>query len=78
VTVPGAGSLELAGKGVATEDAAAPAAGPLSLPVKPTGKTAKKLKKIGKAKVSVSVTFTPTGGTANTLTHTVKLKRKHG
>jgi Tol biopolymer transport system component len=74
VDVPGAGELDLEGKGVkpATKDASGE--GTVNLPVKPKGKTAGKLEDEGKAKVSVEVTFTPTGGDANTQSKTVKLK----
>ena len=37
------------------------ASGPFQLPLKPKGKTAKTLKKKGKAKVKVFITFTPAG-----------------
>ena len=48
----------------------------VTLKVKATGKANKKLKKKGKAKVGAEVTFTPTGGEANTQTTKVKLKKK--
>jgi hypothetical protein len=74
VDVPGAGELKLEGKGVkpATKDAAGE--GTTNLPVKPKGKTAEKLEDEGKAKVSVEVTFTPTGGDPKSQTKAVKLK----
>jgi len=51
--------------------------GPWSLPVKPKGKPAKALKKKGKAKLNVFVTFTPAGvaGVANTDKRTLKLSK---
>jgi hypothetical protein len=46
------------------------------LSVRPTAKTKRKLARKGKAKVKISVTFAPDGGTANTASTTVKLVRK--
>ncbi|HEX3239324.1 MAG TPA: hypothetical protein VHR18_04215 [Solirubrobacterales bacterium] len=46
----------------------AKAAGKLKLAVKPTTKTAKILTEAGKAKVTVKVTFTPSGGEPRTRT----------
>ena len=53
------------------------ASGPFSLPVKPKGKPAKALKKKGKAKLNVFVTFTPAGvaGVANPDKRTLKLSK---
>ncbi len=83
VTVPGAGDLTLTGpKVVAQRPARGPASRPVTGPgvvdlaVKPNAKTKKKLKRTGKVKVKVAITFTPTGGTANVQTKTIKLKRK--
>ena len=76
VTVPGAGSLELIGQDVGQQAASASAPGDVALKVKPTGKLKKKLKKNGKAKTSVTVSFTPTAGAASTQDVTVELKRK--
>jgi hypothetical protein len=83
VTVPGAGELTLTGAGVASQRLARPAvsmpvtgAGVVDLLVKPKGKTKKKLNKAGKAKAKVTITFTPTGGSANVQQKTVKLKKK--
>ena len=86
VNVPGAGTLDLTGKGVKTQRPAisppyartkpVAAAGTVKLAVKPTGKKKKKLKRRGKVKVKANVTFTPTGGTAANQTKSIKLKRK--
>ena len=51
-------------------------AGTVTVPVKPNGRVAKKLKKGGKATVNVDVTFTATGIAPNTETTKLKLKRK--
>ena len=51
--------------------------GPWSLPVKPKGKPAKALKKKGKAKLNVFVTFTPSGvaGVTNSDKRSLKLSK---
>ena len=76
VTVPGTGSVELTGKDVARQVAAAGAAGEVALAIKPKAKLKRKLRKKGRGKAPVSVSFTPTGGTANAQDVAVKLKRK--
>ena len=76
VTVPGAGTVSLSGKGLKAQQVQAKAAGAVSLTLKATGKSKKALKKKGKAKVKASVTFTPTGGSPATQSKTVKLKKK--
>jgi hypothetical protein len=81
VTVPGKGTLALAGKGVKAQTAGATAktsvagAGTVLLPIKAKGKARKRLFSTGKAKLRVSVTFTPTSDPADPPgTQTVKLK----
>ncbi len=54
--------------------ATATVAGPVTLAVKPTAAAKKYLKAKGALSVKVAVTFTPTGGTAKTVTTTVPLK----
>ena len=76
VDVPGAGELELSGKGVKPDSEQVDGAGTETLDVKTTGKTKKKLKKKGKVKVTVEITFTPTGGEPNTESKTLTLKDK--
>ena len=76
VDVPGAGKLELEGKDVKPVTANASRASTVELGVKAKGDLAKKLKKKGKATAKVEVTFTPTGGDANTQDASVKLKLK--
>ena len=46
--------------------------------VKAKGKTVKKLNATGKVKVKVEVTYTPTGGTANTMSRKLVLKKLLG
>lgn len=82
VQLPGAGSLELVatakvgkkqvkvGRVVLT----ASQAGTYDLKLKPTGAAKKQLKEKGSLKVSLSLTFTPTGGDANDDTSSVTLK----
>jgi hypothetical protein len=76
VTVPGAGTLALAGKRVVARQLAATGAGTLPLKVKAKGAAKRKLNRTGKVTVTVSVTFTPTGGVAKTVTKKVKLRKK--
>ena len=73
VTVSGAGSVKLSGQGVKAQTVGAKGAGPVSLTVKAKGKSATTLANNGKVTLNVSVTFTPTGGSATTLTKKVKL-----
>jgi hypothetical protein len=79
VTVPGPGTLTIADvkktkKRVKAKTLAATAAGTLNLPVKPTSPARKTLKKKGRLKVKVAVTFTPTGGLVASVTRKLTLK----
>jgi Tol biopolymer transport system component len=74
VSVPGAGSLALAGKGVKGAGAVAKAAGKLSLTIKAVAKAKKKLSETGKVKLSLKITFKPAGGSAATQATKVTLK----
>jgi hypothetical protein len=76
ITVPGAGKLQLSGKGVKKANKTADKKGTYKLKVRPSKKTAKKLKKAGKAKVKVKVSYTPTGGQSKTKSKKIKLVRK--
>jgi hypothetical protein len=83
VTVPGPGSLTLTGKGLANQPAArAPAsravttAGTVYLLVRPNRKTKNMLADTGRAKVKVTITFTPSGGSPNGQTKTIRLKKR--
>jgi len=75
VTVPGPGLLLLSGSRVRGVEALV-GAGPASLAIVATGKAARKLKRKGKAGVGFTVTYTPTGGTPNSKSTAVKLKKK--
>jgi sugar lactone lactonase YvrE len=50
--------------------------GTVTLMIKPSKKTKRVLKKSGKLRVTVAVTFSPRGGTANTKTESLKVKGK--
>lgn len=77
--LPGAGKIAISGKSgkkaVGKLTASSSAAGPVKLTFKLNSAGKKLLKKKKKLKVSLSVTFTPTGGTAKTSTKTVTLKK---
>jgi hypothetical protein len=72
-TVPGPGTLALAGKGLKPVTVEVSAAGVVDLAVKAKGKAKDRLADKGKKKVEPEVTFTPTGGSPNTLATTLKL-----
>ena len=78
VTVPGAGTLTLSGQGVVPQSGTATGAGSVPLKVKAKGAKKRRLDRTGKVTVVVSVTFTPTGGTANTVTTKIKLRKRVG
>jgi hypothetical protein len=74
VSLSGAGTLSLSGKGVVRQ--AKSGSGTLSLLIKAKGKSRRKLERTGAAKVKVTVTFTPAGGDPATQARTVKLLEK--
>jgi hypothetical protein len=81
VNVPGPGTLvsvdvKKKGKRVKRATATATAAGVATLKLNPTGSGKKTLKEKGKLPFKLSVTFTPTGGTAASQTFSGKLKLK--
>ena len=76
VKVPGPGKLSMSGEGTKKTKATAKQAGKVSLPVKLTGESEKKLRKKGKLKLKLAVTFTPDGGTAYTKDTSLTLKKK--
>jgi hypothetical protein len=88
VTVPGAGTLALSGKGVAGQQAstsraasaghrAITSASTVKLLVKGKGKKKRKLNETGKVKLNVAITYTPAGGgEPGTRSIKVKLKKK--
>jgi hypothetical protein len=85
VNVPGPGFLVLGGHGVQPQRQVArrpvrakpvAAAGPVHLLVKARGSKKRKLKKSGKVKLKLSISYTPTGGTTASQSRSVKLKRE--
>jgi sugar lactone lactonase YvrE len=76
VTVPGPGDIGLAGNGVASKSATATEAGDVTVQLKAKDNKRKKLRRKGKVKVTAQITFTPTGGSANTEPSKVKLIRR--
>jgi DNA-binding beta-propeller fold protein YncE len=80
VTVPGAGTLALDGKGIRKAIRQPQKAGPVRVPVKLVGRARRKLAHSGEATVGAKVTFQPTGGTALTKRKPLTLRktlRKH-
>ena len=76
VVAPGPGKLALSGAGVRSVRKTVKAAGAVALTVRPTAKTAAKLKDTGTARVTVKLTFTPPTGGADD--RVVKLKLREG
>jgi hypothetical protein len=74
LTLPGAGVLSATGKSLARATVTVRAAGPLTLSLKLTAAAKRQLKRKHKLRLTVKVLFTPTGGTAGTVTETVTLK----
>jgi hypothetical protein len=76
VVVPGAGSVAIAGRGVARpRPARATRRSTVLLSVRATGNTRRKLNRTGAVNLRVAVTYTPTGGTASSKSITVKLRK---
>ena len=76
VNVPNPGQLVASGTGVGSAPLSVGAPGVEQLVVRAKGKAKKKLNSTGKAKLTVQLTFTPTGGFANTTQVKLKLKKK--
>jgi hypothetical protein len=74
VTVSGPGVLVLTGQGVTKQKKTPNAAGTVKMLVKPTLKTLRKLQRTGRAKVKITVAYTPTGGTPNSKAKAVVLR----
>jgi hypothetical protein len=86
VTVPGAGTLSLSGRGVAGQQASASraastrgravaSASTVKLLVKGKGKKKRTLNETGKVKLNLAITYTPAGGDPSTKSMKVKLKK---
>ncbi len=76
VSVPGAGTLLLTGKGIAKADARSTAAARLKLPIKPIGQAKRRLARTGTAKLHLRLTFLPVGGSLGTVMKSVKLTER--
>jgi hypothetical protein len=82
LTVAGPGTLTASGKNASAKQLgtissrAGTAASTVKLLIKAKGKAKKKLNASGKAKLSLLVTFTPTGGDASSQSHKVKLLKR--
>ena len=87
VTVPGAGTLSLSGRGVAGQQAstsraasergrAVASARTVKLVVKGKGNKRKTLNETGKVKLNLAITYTPSGGEPSARSMKVKLKKK--
>jgi hypothetical protein len=77
LTAPVAGTLSLTGKGVKAQTLKLSGADTVQLKVVTKGGAAKALRKKGKRKVKLEVTYAPTGNSALTQSRTTKLVRKH-
>jgi hypothetical protein len=81
INVPGPGTLTAVAKGkgkakrLRNANLTVGAAGTVKVPLNPNGVGKKVLNEKGKLKARIDVTFTPTGGTANTQTYEVTLKK---
>jgi hypothetical protein len=78
INVPGPGTLTAVAKGkktIKTVTLTPTAGGAVQVPLNPTAAGRKALKKKGKLKAALEVTFTPTGGAPNTQTYKVTLKK---
>ncbi|HKH65477.1 MAG TPA: hypothetical protein VKA35_08440, partial [Solirubrobacterales bacterium] len=74
ITVPGPGILTLSGKGVVRQTKTPTTAGTVKLPIKAKGGK-KALLATGRVKVEAKVTYAPSGGTADSKTKALILKR---
>ena len=73
VDVPESGKLKLKGKGVKKRTKAAYGPGEVKLAVRAAGNAQRHLRAVGKTKVRVRVTYTPTTGQAQTASQKIKL-----
>jgi hypothetical protein len=80
VNLPNPGELTASGAGASATDAAViskvVSAGATSLLIKATGKKQKTLNRTGKVKLSLAITYTPTGGDPSSQSVKVKLRKK--
>jgi hypothetical protein len=80
LSLPNPGDLAVSGKGlkgsVSAVSSTAVNAGTVNLVIRAKGKKKRKLARKGKVKVTPTISYTPTGGTASSQTTKVKLRRK--
>jgi hypothetical protein len=80
LSLPNPGDLSVAGKGVKGAVSAVSAkqvnAGSVKVVIRAKGKNKRKLADTGKVTVKPKITFTPTSGTATTVTRKIKLRRR--
>jgi hypothetical protein len=74
VTVPGPGTLVVSGPRVLRRSLDAGSAGTVSVPIKPREKARKALRKNGRLRTTVAVSFTPVGGVTATVQRTLTLR----
>lgn len=75
VDLPNPGELTASGGPIKTASAGAAAVGPLTLLLRPTKSAKKRLRNAGKAKGTVTLSYTPSFGLTATRTVKVKLKK---
>lgn len=75
VSVPSAGTLTVAGKGVVKAKKQANTAKKLKISIKPKGKAKAQLEELGKARVKAKLSFKPTAGSAVKKTKTITLRK---
>ena len=75
VSLPGAGVLKAAGKGLKTATAKATGAGNVVLKLRAKGRVRAALDRAGKVKFKVNLTWAPTGNTGSSQTDKIKLKK---
>jgi virginiamycin B lyase len=73
-TVPGPGALLLTGNGIKKLTKPASHPGPVQLTLAPQPKTSRRLGRTGRAKVTIRITYTPSGGDPNTKAKTLTLR----
>lgn len=76
VDVRAAGVLKLTGKGLAAQTKSSSSATTLSVQVKPTGATKRKLASKGKAGVKAKLIFTPAGGSPTSGVKKITLRQR--
>jgi len=78
VRVPGPGVVKLSGRGFRRLSRTPRQATRVRLPIKPKVRLRRYLKRHGRGRIRVIVTFTPTGGAPRTLEKVIVLRRRRG